>query len=162
MNEKLQGVAQRILRQIRNTGGAGVWAQVQFADYHGFLKGGVPESILSNALAESGLSPAEVQAEFVRVERDLTHEVHRHNRSAAFAVCLGLEEGVTPPCRAQAFIGGRWVAVGAGEEVDIPPGQAHGFTVESGGELTFLSVQSPPITWSGEDDYERVSTAEAP
>ncbi len=129
-------------------------------DYHGFSKARWPEELLNDALRwTGGLTPDDVQVEIVRVQTDLTHEVHHHKTAHAFVIILGAWSNLPNPIHAEGFIGGQWQSVGAGQEIDIPPGTAHGFRVNGDGDLWFLSVQSPQIERSdGHDDYYRVET----
>ena len=133
------------------------------AEYHGFGKARLPDDLLREVLTPHGLTPDEVQVEVVKVERDLSDEVHYHARSVAYVVALGSEDHFSdPPLRGRAFVNGRWQRFEKGDELTIPPGTPHGFTVwgtgGGRGTLYFLSVQSPPIVGPREeDDYHRIS-----
>lgn len=152
--EVLEKLADAVLARLEQSGNLTL-RQLAYVDYHGFQKMTLPAQSMEPMAASLGFASNSVQAELVRVRSDLRHEVHHHQRAWAFAVALGEPEGFDPPRRAFAFLGGEWRPVSAGDRFSIPPGVRHGFTVETGGELTFLSLQSPPITGEHGDDYHR-------
>jgi hypothetical protein len=128
------------------------------SDYHGFWKKSLPPDYVARFSSASRLDLRDIQADIVRVTTDLTAEVHFHAKASAFVVCLGHREGFPDPSKAKTFAAGSWKPLVGGERLEIPAGEPHGFTVDSGGVLYFLSVQSPPVNRAGhEDDYHRVS-----
>jgi len=124
---------------------------LQMVNYHGFGKYRFSKEI-SGAMSRY---QGDVQAELIRVNGDLSHEVHYHEKSRAYVACLGVEESLPNPIRATALIYDG-VYCHSGSVFDIPPGMVHGFTVKRGGILYFLSVQTPPIVGGGHDDYHRI------
>jgi hypothetical protein len=125
-----------------------------FSSFHGFLKSGFPVGTLEPLLRAFGVSAHQVQIEVAGVLEDLTHEVHIHRRTEAHVTCVGENFGLPNPSGAYAFLNYRWTPLNPGDTLEIPPGVEHGFTVDPGGCLYFLSVQSPPIvSESGEEDY---------
>lgn len=128
-----------------------------FQDYHGFSKSRLPDSLLEKVLASSGLAKEQVQIEIVGVSSDLSDEVHLHEESDAFVVVLGPNTNFPEPSKASSFLNNVWVPISEDQEIKIPKGTPHGFTVSDGGSLYFLSVQSPPIVDEhGEDDYVKI------
>ncbi len=113
-------------------------------------------SVEAQILRPHGLTEEDVQIEIVRVDTDLSKEIHYHNESYAYVVCLGGEYKTENPRGAQAFLIDSWFPVEVGNVIKIPPKTHHGFTVDAGGLLIFLSVQAPPIEQNGVDDYHLV------
>ena len=130
-------------------------------NYHGFGKFTWSSGYLrfwcehDRYFAPRNINPTTIQAELVMVERDLSHEIHYHEKSLAYVVCLGHLEHLPNPVGARTYRNGAWRVIVAGERIIIPPSMPHGFTVEPGGILFFLSVQTPPIIGEGTDDYHR-------
>jgi hypothetical protein len=125
-----------------------------FTKFHGFLKAGIPKDILDPLVRTLSLRPGQVQVEVAGVLEDLAREVHIHERTRAHVTCVGENFGLPNPRDAYAFLAGRWTPMRLGENLDIPAGIEHGFTVDPGGCLYFLSVQSPPlISEDGTEDY---------
>ncbi len=155
--ETLQKIAESILEKLQNASAEESARLLQMNDYHGFLKAKIPPDFLQEILSPYGLTPHEVQIEIVKVDRDLSNEIHYHESSHAYCVILGEKEKVENPRVAQAFLKNHWFPVSAGEIVSIPPQTPHGFTVGEGGHLVFLSVQAPPIEREGSDDYHKVT-----
>jgi len=132
---------------------------LDFQDYHGFEKSRVPESLYQDALTRLNVRSEDVQVEIVRVARDLTQAVHRHNRSMAIVSILGPKEHLPEAVSARGYLGSTWFRISSGESKLIPPTTPHGFTVRENGILYFLSIQSPPIiSGNGEDDYEPLTS----
>ena len=154
--ETLEKIADTILLRLRDADAAESARLLQMNDYHGFLKAKMPEDFLHQILSPLGLTPTDVQIEIVKVDRDLSKEIHYHDESFAYCVCLGGEYRTDDPRNAKAFVGDHWFPVHAGDVVKIPPKTPHGFTVENDGVLVFLSVQAPPIERGGQDDYHKV------
>lgn len=127
-------------------------------DYHGFAKVRIPGDSFPQTSAIVEIGPNQVQAEIVRVDKDLSHEIHYHKRASAYVIVLGDWEGIPEPKNAKMFVNGEWKDIGKGFERFIPSGTPHGFTV-NGGILYFLSVQSPPILNESGDDYHQVDLA---
>lgn len=133
-----------------------VESELRFENFHGFQKANI-----NHILARVSGSLKEVaSAEIVRVDRNLGSAVHKHLRSNALVLILGRKWYFSSPLNAFALVGvgddvsGPWVEVRMGEVLRITAGTAHGFTVEPGGILYFLSVQNPPITEEGgAEDY---------
>ena len=144
--ERFASLSQEEFRRILN-----------MSDYHGFLKSRLPEEFLSEVLVPFKLTPADVQIEVVEVATELKHEVHYHENAFAYCVCMGEKYHVRPPLKASAFLDNAWFPVVDAAVVEIPPRTPHGFTIDEGGTLTFLSVQAPPIVGHGHDDYHRLS-----
>lgn len=130
---------------------------LQMSDYHGFLKARMPQDFLEEILSPYQLTEWDVQIEIVKVDTDLSNEIHYHEGSYAYIVCLGQEYKTEDPKLASAYLKDTWTPIQAGDVIRIAPTTAHGFTVEEGGVLVFLSVQAPPIERDGNDDYHRVS-----
>lgn len=127
---------------------------LRFDEYHGFRKSRLPTSLLTSVLNPRNFTETAVQIEVVHVETDLTHEVHFHKEASAYITILGEEFGFPNPREARAFLSKDWFVVAPCQELIIPAGTLHGFTVSPGGQLYFLSVQSPPIVRDdGHDDY---------
>jgi mannose-6-phosphate isomerase-like protein (cupin superfamily) len=154
--ELLQVLAHSIVRAFRHLTKAEFDELLSWQDYHGFGKSRLTEAFQSHILKQYGLASNEVQVEIVRVATDLTREVHYHQKAFAYIVGLGKSEHLVDSRGARAFLSTEWVPFTQGQEVAIPAGTHHGFTVEDGGELYFLSVQAPPIVSGQEDDYNRV------
>lgn len=152
----LQHIAESIIGKLKTVSPEESAKLLTMSDYHGFLKSRLPEDFLNDILMPFHLTPEEVQIEIVKVDRDLSKEVHYHEGSFAHCVCLGESDRVENPRNAKAFLEDKWFPVKAGDVVPIPAGTRHGFTVEDGGVLIFLSVQAPPIERDGNDDYHRV------
>ena len=154
--ETLQKIAESILGKLKSASVEEAACLLQMNDYHGFLKARIPEDFLKEILSPYSLTPEQVQIEIVKVDRDLSNEIHYHEGSHAYCVILGESEKVENPKEAKAFVKDHWFSVNSGDVVSIPPGTPHGFTVGEGGHLIFLSVQSPPIEREGNDDYHKV------
>lgn len=122
-------------------------------NYRGFLKCAVPQALLAEVCASLGIDPKDIQAEIVRVDHDLSHQVHHHISTKAYVICLGPSSHAPAPQKAFGFLRDTWFPISEGSELEIPPYAEHGFTVETGGTLTFLSVQDPPIVSEQGDDY---------
>lgn len=151
--QQMRAVRDSLLAHIRSLKPGELLSLVTMKDYHGFSKSRFPEELLTTILAPFGLSPQEVQAELVSIEGDLRHEVHVHHEAHAAVVMLGAKEHLPEPVDAEAYLADGWIAVVAGQEIDIPAETDHGFT----GRGYFLSVQAPPIEREGgHDDYEKV------
>ncbi|MDB5190360.1 MAG: hypothetical protein JWN49_686 [Parcubacteria group bacterium] len=155
--DTLEQIANRILLKLKAASTLESERLLQMNDYHGFLKARMPQDFLDEILSPYQLTEENVQIEIVKVETDLSNEIHYHENSYAHIVCLGQEYKTEDPKLATAFIENAWVTVRAGYVIRIPPKTPHGFTVDDGGVLVFLSVQAPPIERDGNDDYHRVS-----
>jgi mannose-6-phosphate isomerase-like protein (cupin superfamily) len=156
MRETLERISAELLQRLRNEEGFG--SSISLSDYHGFQKGRIPEEVMISLTAKYGTTPDDIQAEIVLVESDLSREVHRHSKAHAYCTILGEEEHFDNPNLGYAFRDNKWFEVDAGDNVDIPPNTAHGFTTRPGGVLYFLSLQSPPIeSADGHDDYQLVT-----
>ncbi|MDB5189176.1 MAG: hypothetical protein JWL82_133 [Parcubacteria group bacterium] len=133
---------------------------LEMVDYHGFSKVRLPEDVVEAVTQMHGKHSTDVQAELVAVHTDLSHEIHLHRNSCAYNVVLGKRDGFPNAKGAKVFLRDRWLDIRAGDQVEIPHGTTHGFTVKPGGLLYFLSVQTPPIvSTEGEDDYVPATTA---
>lgn len=155
----MRNVSQAVLMRLRAiTSPEEITRLLNMRDYHGFMKSRLPEDFLVTILEPFGLTLKDIQVEVVSVSQDLTEEIHIHKEASAFVTILGQGENLPDPLRASGYIDEDWNRVGVGQEIEIPAGTPHGFTVERGGILYFLSVQSPPIERAGgHDDYYRVS-----
>lgn len=124
-----------------------------FIDYHGFAKSYLPENLVSNLLKSFGYNAEQLQIEIVRVNSDLTDQIHYHQFSHAFICVLSQENNFPDPESAFAFKNNKWQAISENFQLLIPPNTPHGFTVSHSGQLYFLSVQTPPIVNNSFDDY---------
>ena len=122
-------------------------------EYHGHGKYRFSKKFLSGIRALRGQDLSKVQAELVCVKRDLSHEIHHHKKSEAYVIGLGQEEHLPNAKGAQVYSGSEWSSFETGDRESFPTGLAHGFRVLNGGILYFLSLQSPPISGEGYDDY---------
>ena len=152
----LQNIAEAILQRLSSSSFSEAEKLLQMNDYHGFQKSRLPEEFLDEILVPFGLTPLDVQIEIVKVDRDLSKEVHYHKNSFAYCVCLGEKYKTENPQGAKAFLKESWFPMNAGDIIQIPPNTLHGFAVENNGILVFLSVQAPPIEHEGKDDYYKV------
>jgi mannose-6-phosphate isomerase-like protein (cupin superfamily) len=153
----LKNIGADILRVLQCMSPEAVSGVLTMVDYHGFWKSRLPHNLLQPVLGPYRLQPHELQIEIVKVDTDLTAEVHYHEFAHAVIYALGEGQGFDAASRALAFQEGEWRRIQSGAEIDIPPGTPHGFTVERGGVLWFLSVQAPPIvSHVGADDYHHV------
>jgi mannose-6-phosphate isomerase-like protein (cupin superfamily) len=152
--EKLRGISTDILDKLKKTPAEEHSRLLSFQDYHGFSKTRLPDDVLEEVLSGAGLTNEQLQVEIVGVNSDLTHEVHLHKESDAYVIVLGRGTNFEGPKNAKQFQGGKWIEVSENQEIQIPKGTPHGFTVEDGGVLYFLSLQLPPIVdEQGDDDY---------
>lgn len=159
---QLRSIGDEIRGMLRKLPLGGIEQMISMVGYHGFHKSRLPATFLQSVLAPYGLDAQDVQIEIVKVDADLTGEIHYHAQAHAFIRVLGPAEWLDAATEAVAYRDGTWKPIASGEEVDIPPGTAHGFSVEPGGLLWFLSVQAPPIVGEGTDDYHNVArTADA-
>lgn len=157
-SETLQKIADSTLEKLASLSSLEMKEIVNMADYHGFLKSRLPQEFLSSVLSPFVLTTSDVQIEVVEVATDLTGEVHYHEESFAYCVCMGEKYHVSSPKNSKAYLVDHWAPVHEDEVVKIPPGIPHGFTVENGGTLTFLSVQAPPIVHEDHDDYHKINS----
>ena len=155
--QTLKEIAENVLKNLKGLSAEEMKTIVNMADYHGFLKSRLPEEFLSSILSRFNLTSKDVQIEVVEVATDLTHEVHYHEQSFAYCVCMGEEYHVKAPQNAKAYLVDHWSPVEDKDIVEIPAGTPHGFTIEEGGTLTFLSVQAPPIVHDDHDDYIKIN-----
>jgi hypothetical protein len=154
---KLQYIAAGIVTALRALSPEEFTEVLQVHDYHGFKKGEVPRQLLEQVVDPVFGSHEWVQVEWVQVTTDLSSEVHYHAESTAVTVMLGETEHLPNPDRASAYLNGGWSPVTVGQELIFLPGMPHGFTVQEGGVLWFLSVQSPWIVSDQRDDYHKVA-----
>jgi len=148
---QLNRIAEAVLERVRLAGGV---APMMFTNFHGFLKSGLPNDVVGDVLRQFGLTPEMVQIEVAGVLTDLTHEIHTHQRTEAHVTCIGEDFGLPNPRGGYAFLRDRWVPVKLGDVFQIAVNVAHGFTVDPGGILYFLSVQSQPlVSPDGQEDY---------
>lgn len=152
---ELRKIGDTLLDYTRKQEGA-IGRTLEFVDYHGFQKSRFSEDLLNEMLRPFHCTADDVQVEFIHVTSDLTDEVHYHEGSIAFVYVLGATEGFAEPQDAIAYKDGAWIAMKQGEWWMIPPKTVHGFSVLPGGELYFLSVQTPPIVHGTSDDYHRM------
>lgn len=154
----LKKISDEIIATFRKLPPEAVSDMISMIDYHGFWKTRLPDTFVRSILAPHGLTSDDVQIEIVKVDTDLTAEVHFHAHAHAMIYALGQGEGLRNASGAVAYRHNTWQGIQSGEEVDIPPGTPHGFSVEPDGELWFLSVQAPPIVGEGNDDYHQVAS----
>jgi mannose-6-phosphate isomerase-like protein (cupin superfamily) len=158
----LKSIGDDILSVLRRLSPDSVSGMISMIDYHGFRKSRLPHGFLQPILAPYQLETDDAEIEIVRVDTDLTGEVHYHEYAHAVIAALGGAEGFENAQRALAYHGEGWRRIQSGEELDIPPGTPHGFSVERGGVLWFLSIQAPPIVnHHGADDYHHVVPVDA-
>ena len=131
-------------------------------DYHGFTKARLPKELFESIAQKCGVNADEYQAEIVEVKQDLSHEVHLHRHARAYCVALGEDEDFKNPENAFAYLSNEWAKVRQGKVIDIPPNTPHGFTIGPGGNLVFLSIQTPPIEHAEHDDYVLLSNIPSP
>ena len=155
--DTLQQIADSILVKLSTASQEEADRLLQMNDYHGFLKAKIPEDFLEEVLSPFQLTTRDVQIEIVKVDTDLSNEIHYHQDSYAYCVVMGDEYKVENPRGAKGYLNDSWMPVNKGDVVKIPPKTHHGFTVEPGGILIFLSVQAPPIEREGNDDYHKVT-----
>jgi len=154
--DTLKQIANSVISKLKSVSEDELKDILQINDYHGFLKSRISESFLMEVFSPSQLTSRDVQIEIVKVETDLSKEIHFHENSYAYVICLGKEHNLEDPRNAKAFLKNSWFPVRVGDVIKIPPKTLHGFTVENGGILTFLSVQAPPIEQFGIDDYHKI------
>lgn len=153
----LKSIGDDILVVLRRLSPDATSAMLSMIDYHGFWKSRLPPAFVQPILEPYHLRAEEVEIEIVKVDTDLSSEVHYHEHAHAVICALGQAEGMETAEGALVYQGGGWRKIQSGEEIDIPPGTPHGFSVEHDGVLWFLSVQAPPIvSHQGADDYHHV------
>lgn len=133
--------------------------RLTWKDYHGFLKARIPQQDFVAIAHQHHFDAEAYQAEIVEVKKDLSDEVHLHRNSRAFCIVLGQHHGFHEARKAFTYLNDQWNPVKAGDVIDILAGTPHGFTIQPGGELFFLSIQTPPIEGVSGDDYEKVEDA---
>ena len=153
---QLKNIGDELQGMLRRLPMGGLAQMISMVTYHGFHKSRLPATFLQSVLGPHGLDAQDVQIEIVKVDADLTGEIHYHAQAHAYIRVLGPAEWLDAATAALAYRDGAWKPVTSGQELDIPPGAAHGFSVEPGGVLWFLSVQAPPIVGEGTDDYHNV------
>ncbi len=146
-------IAEKVISQLHDRD---FISGLTWKNYHGFLKSRLPDVKFRLLAHELGFDAEKCQAEIVEVTKDLSKEIHLHRNSRAYCVVLGEKDGFADPLYASVFLGDEWKPVRVGDIVDIPPSTTHGFTIDKGGRLFFLSLQTPPIEHEGGDDYERI------
>lgn len=153
INCRIQHVTQAVLEEVSRAMARDHFV-FDFADFHGFKKSALPAQIVDPIRQRFGFSERELQIEVAGVLTDLTHEIHSHRRSQAHVTCIGENFGLPDPRDGYIFLGQRWFPMKLGDSFDIPTSVEHGFTVDEGGLLYFLSVQSPPlVSEDGQEDY---------
>jgi len=126
----------------------------EFVDFHGLRKCSLPASLVEPIRRWFGFSAGELQIEIAGVLTDSTHEVHTHERTEAHVTCIGEDLGLPNPRDGYAFLRDRWLPVKLGDVLKIPVNVAHGFTVDPGGGLFVLRLESPPsVSPHGQEDY---------
>ena len=156
-SQDLKNIAAEILNYFRTSSSQAVQALLRFEDYHGFQKSRLPDTFVRTILKPFGYQPEDLQIEVIWVVSDLRHELHYHKNSFAFLHILGSGDHFNNPKRAFGYNDRAWISLQAGDEWLIPPKTTHGFTVDPGGVMYFLSIQYPPIVYGAVDDYHRVN-----
>lgn len=151
----LQQIADNLLDWMREN--KSIERDTVFEDYHGFQIGNLSDDFVNQELQPFHLTLDDVEVDFVKVSSDLKDQIHFHEGSAAYVYVLGFAEGFQEASGAIVYKNGTWVEVKSGESWLIEPYSVHGFSVEPGGILYFLSVQSPPIVQGTKDDYHKVA-----
>lgn len=92
----------------------------------------------------------EREVSYLRLSAAHTYPQHIHYKSDAFFVFIS-GKGIL-------LSGTRAIPVNADDSIKIPRGMPHGFKLENGTVLTFISIQSPPILNSEtrEEDFTLV------
>jgi quercetin dioxygenase-like cupin family protein len=91
-----------------------------------------------------------VEVSLVRLNKEGKYPQHIHNNSDAYLI---ITEG------SAVFLSGQEKTIlNKGDRKDIPRGTPHGFELQSGEGLEFISVQCPPIKdeHTGEEDFHLV------
>lgn len=151
----LRHIAQSIISLFTNDKTNELQKNLTFIDYHGFAKSRLPENVIAEVLKPFSYSSEQLQIEIVRVNNDLTDQVHYHQFSHAFICVLSKENNFHAPINALAYKNDKWVEIDKNYQDFIYPNTPHGFTVSKNGLLYFLSVQTPPIVHNGFDDYHQ-------
>ncbi len=154
---QLENIVHDVAKKLSSIPREEIRKTLVMTNYHGFAKARFPEAFLAEIFNPYSVTSKDIQLEAVHVSSDLTNEVHYHRKSVAVTLCLGPNEHFPAPKDAKAFFADHWSPYRAGDLVKIPTLIPHGFTVDNGGDLYFLSVQSPPIVGEdGQDDYVRL------
>jgi len=154
MTETLRAISADLIASIQGLSKGRFDELFSMKDYHGFIKSRFPDEMLRATLKPYGYTPETIQIGLVQVDTDLSNEIHFHKKAHAYTVVLGEGEHVEGPRDGLIYKDGVWSDAVPHQEIDIPPGTPHTFSVKPGGTLTFLSVQTPPIEdTAGHDDY---------
>ena len=121
----------------------------EFRDYRGFGKS-------RTALYTYDGNHPDIECEVVKVNSNLTDQIHLHKDACAYIRIIGEAEGFENPRNASYFLGTTWMPAKFNDALLIPPQTPHGFSVSPGGILYFVSVQSPPIVGEHHEDYIKV------
>lgn len=155
--DELRAIRTAVLEFFRGLPSGALHKILHLRNYHGFGVSRLSEPLLASLLYDFGFEPKDVQVEVVRVDCDLTHEIHIHREATAVIAVLGPAEHLDSPRSGLAYYGNRWVELSAVDELEFPPECPHTVTItEPNGLIYFLSVQAPPIRRPDSDDYFRV------
>jgi quercetin dioxygenase-like cupin family protein len=102
------------------------------------------------ASIDGGGNP-EIEVSLVTIRSGTVYPQHVHKNSDAYFIIVS---------GSATFLSGRErKLVQAGERISIPRGTPHGFHLEAGETLQFVSVQSPPIrdSQTGEEDLVKLT-----
>lgn len=124
-----------------------------FQNYHDFEKYLVPEDMYFQLTRSLGYPSKQLQVEIVKVDKDLTNQVHYHKHADAYIYILGSNQGFPNAAQAFRYKDTHWQQIHSDQKFIIPHGEPHGFTVTTNGILYFLSIQTPPISSEEYDDY---------
>ncbi|MBM3204812.1 hypothetical protein FJZ48_02425 [Candidatus Uhrbacteria bacterium] len=156
LGKVLKEIGQAVIQFFQEQNPEKLDAMLSFEDYHGFLWSSLPTDVLEKILQPFGYTPEQIEVEVIKTLKDQRDEVHYHQESYAYVFILGHSTHFADPEKALTYKDGSWVPVHENESWLISPKTFHGFTVEDGGMLTFLSIQYPPIVQGDKDDYHLV------
>ncbi len=93
----LQLIANQIVNKFSSEYGPQIIKELTFIDYHGFAKSRLNEDLLNSLLNSLHYDTKVLQAEIIRVESDLTDQVHYHQFSHAFICVLSARNNFHRP-----------------------------------------------------------------
>ncbi len=152
----LEIIANQVLEKFSSELGPQIIKDLTFIDYHGFGKSRLTEDFLNALLNSLNYNAKELQVEIVRVESDLTDQVHYHQFSNAFICVLSARNNFPDPIGALTYQNDDWIEIDQDYSLLIPRNTLHGFSVKPNGMFYFLSIQTPPISGDNHDDYHKI------